>query len=230
MSTGEYSIFLAEDNEGIREALTDALVSRGYKVLVARDGDEAMVMVRAHAFDLALLDVAMPGKDGFEVLSSIVRDRPGTPVLMLTAKGDIEDRVRGLTLGADDYIVKPFDLRELLARIQAVLRRSPERPRADLPTELCGALLNHETHVLTFIGGSESQLTSKEYDLLAYFMAHPNRVISRDELLRRVWSIDPKATDTHSVEVTMKRLRTKLGSDASVCLETLRGSGYRWRS
>ena len=129
MSDSAYTILIAEDDDSIRHALTDVLTASGYEVLALEEGLAAIHAVRERNFDLALLDVAMPGADGFQVLQAMSEERPGTPVIMLTARGEEEDRVQGLKLGADDYIVKPFSIRELLARIEAVLRRSPERPR-----------------------------------------------------------------------------------------------------
>ena len=214
MSDSAYTILIAEDDDSIRHALTDVLTASGYEVLALEEGLAAIHAVRERNFDLALLDVAMPGADGFQVLQAMSEERPGTPVIMLTARGEEEDRVQGLKLGADDYIVKPFSIRELLARIEAVLRRSPERPR----------------RLITFKDGRETSLTAREFEFLTYMATHPNRVITRDELLRRVWDVDPRLTDTRSVEMTVMRLRDKLGAISASPLETLRSQGYRWNS
>ncbi len=171
----------------------------------------------------------MPGADGFLVLRVITEERPGTPVIMLTARGEEEDRVEGLRLGADDYIVKPFSIRELLARITAVLRRSPERPKQIKEVSIPGATLNSVERKLCFDNGTEAGLTSREFEPLSYLAPHPGRTVTRDELLRRVWDMDPRLTDTRSVEMTIKRLRDKLGESATP-LETLRGQGYRWNT
>lgn len=157
-------------------------------------------------------------------------ERPGTPVIMLTARGEEEDRVQGLKLGADDYIVKPFSIRELLARIEAVLRRSPERPRQLREIRIPGATLDSANRLITFKDGRETSLTAREFEFLTYMATHPNRVITRDELLRRVWDVDPRLTDTRSVEMTVMRLRDKLGAASASPLETLRSQGYRWNS
>ena len=157
-------------------------------------------------------------------------ERPGTPVIMLTARGEEEDRVQGLKLGADDYIVKPFSIRELLARIEAVLRRSPERPRQLREISIPGATLDSVNRLITFKDGRETSLTAREFEFLTYMATHPNRVITRDELLRRVWDVDPRLTDTRSVEMTVMRLRDKLGAASASPLETLRSQGYRWNS
>ena len=124
MSDSAYTILIAEDDDSIRHALTDVLTASGYEVLALEEGLAAIRAVRERNFDLALLDVAMPGADGFQVLQVMSAERPGTPVIMLTARGEEEDRVQGLKLGADDYIVKPFEVKELLARAHAVLRRT----------------------------------------------------------------------------------------------------------
>lgn len=230
MNDSAYTILIAEDDEGIRHALTDALTLSGYEVLAMHDGISAIQAVRDHNFDLALLDVAMPGADGFQVLQVLTEERPGTPAIMLTARGEENDRVQGLKLGADDYIVKPFSIRELLARIEAVLRRSPERPRQIKAISIPGATLDTDNRMLAFEHGEKTTLTAREFEFLMYMASHPNRIITRDELLRRVWDVDPRLTDTRSVEMTVMRLRDKLGSTASVPLETLRSQGYRWNS
>ena len=211
MSDSAYTILIAEDDDSIRHALTDVLTASGYEVLALEEGLAAIHAVRERNFDLALLDVAMPGADGFQVLQAMSEERPGTPVIMLTARGEEEDRVQGLKLGADDYIVKPFSIRELLARIEAVLRRSPERPRQLREISIPGATLDSANRLITFKDGRETSLTARE-------------------LLRRVWDVDPRLTDTRSVEMTVMRLRDKLGAISASPLETLRSQGYRWNS
>ena len=216
MSDSAYTILIAEDDDSIRHALTDVLTASGYEVLALEEGLAAIHAVRERNFDLAL-----------QVMSE---ERPGTPVIMLTARGEEEDRVQGLKLGADDYIVKPFSIRELLARIEAVLRRSPERPRQLREIRIPGATLDSANRLITFKDGRETSLTAREFEFLTYMATHPNRVITRDELLRRVWDVDPRLTDTRSVEMTVMRLRDKLGAASASPLETLRSQGYRWNS
>ena len=149
---------------------------------------------------------------------------------MLSARGGEEDRVQGLKVVGDDYFVKPFSIRELLARIEAVLRRSPERPRQLREIRIPGATLDSANRLITFKDGRETSLTAREFEFLTYMATHPNRVITRDELLRRVWDVDPRLTDTRSVEMTVMRLRDKLGAASASPLETLRSQGYRWNS
>ncbi len=227
---GYYKILLAEDDPSIRQALSDALELSGYQLILAEDGQYAIEALMRENVDLVLLDVSMPRKSGFEVLQYIAKEQIGTPAIMLTAKGEEEDRIMGLKLGADDYIVKPFSIRELLARIEAVLRRSPERPKQVKTASIPHAQLDLETRQLSFDSGNALILTTREFDLLKYFMTHPDRIITRDELLRRVWDMDPRLTETRSVEMTIMRLRDKLGEQASTPLETLRSQGYRWNS
>lgn len=149
---------------------------------------------------------------------------------MLTAKGTEDDRVTGLEKGADDYIVKPFSIRELVARMEAVLRRSPERPLIDSELPLPSATLMAADHSIVTNGGEVIALSTREFDLLHYLVTHPDRTISKEELLRRVWDLDPKAVETRSVEMTMTRLRDKMGPVISASLQTQRGQGYRWAS
>lgn len=222
-----FSILLVEDEDDIRNILKDALEAAGYKVMASSDGLSALSMVREYFFDLVLLDVGLPGADGFEVLSVINKEKKGVPVIMLTARGAEDDRINGLKLGADDYIVKPFSIRELFARIEAVLRRSPERPKESGKVKIPGASLDAENRILSFPNGQSVGLTGKEYELLLHMVNHPGRIVTRDELLRRVWEVDPRLVETRSVEMTIARLREKLGS-VSPLLETLRGQGYRW--
>lgn len=184
-----YRILVVEDDHAIRNGLADALAVSGYDVLSARDGYEAMEMIHAEEYDLALLDVVLPGANGFELLKRIREDRSTVPVLMLTAKGAEADKVKGLKLGADDYVVKPFSLLEVLARIEAVLRRSPERPSA------VNRVMLPEGH-LGFAaapgsGGGAGGADHKEFDLARHLAANAGRIITREEILARVWKMDP---------------------------------------
>lgn len=223
-----YRILLVEDDPGIRQALVDAFTRREYLVIPAADAKEGLRLATEENYDLALLDIALPGGSGLDILSYINKNRAGTPAIMLTAKGTEDDKVRGLESGADDYIVKPFSIRELIARMEAVLRRSPERPLVQSEIPLPGGVLNVAEHSILKNDGTVIALSSREFDLLHYLASHPGRIISREELLRRVWDLDPKAVETRSIEMTMTRLREKLGPDLSVALYTKRGQGYRW--
>ena len=222
-------VLIVEDDSNIAELLNLYLEKEGFEPLVAKDGGKGVEQFRAFQPDLVLLDIMLPVMDGWSVLKKI-RESSKVPVIMLTAKGETSDKVSGLEMGADDYIVKPFSIRELLARIEAVLRRSPERPRQLREIRIPGATLDSANRLITFKDGRETSLTAREFEFLTYMATHPNRVITRDELLRRVWDVDPRLTDTRSVEMTVMRLRDKLGAASASPLETLRSQGYRWNS
>ena len=225
------ALLLVEDNEDILANLYAFFEPMGYVLDCARNGKAGLQMALEHDFDCIVLDVMLPGLDGVSLCRRLRQEHKcATPVIMLTARGEEEDRVQGLKLGADDYIVKPFSIRELLARIEAVLRRSPERPRQLREIRIPGATLDSANRLITFKDGRETSLTAREFEFLTYMATHPNRVITRDELLRRVWDVDPRLTDTRSVEMTVMRLRDKLGAASASPLETLRSQGYRWNS
>ena len=223
-----YRILVVEDDAPIRVGMVDALTASGYEVISASDGEEGKALALSEEYDLALLDVVLPGADGFSLLKTIRGDRSGLPVIMLTAKGEENDRVRGLKLGADEYVVKPFSIRELLARIEAVLRRSPERPRAlagiDLPE---GRVCPHK-RVVIFPDGREEQLTNKEFELLRHLAGHPGRIISREEIMSRVWNMDARLVESRSIDTTLARIREKLGKVNGEKIRTYRGRGYVW--
>lgn len=222
-------ILVAEDDTPIRQALTDTLTGAGYDVLAAEDGRRALELLLTREVDLALLDVNMPQLTGFQLLRIMSKECPGIPSIILTAHGEEQDRVKGLELGADDYVVKPFSIAELLARIAAVLRRSPGRQRAAGTTLLFpGGKLDPTTRSTTADDGTPITLSEKEFDLFRYFLTHPNRVIPQEELLLRVWGISAHPGKTRTVPVTLTRLREKIGSAAAACFENARGRGYKW--
>lgn len=223
-----YKILVVEDDAAIRTGMVDALTMSGYVVIEAKDGYSGQKLSRSEEYDLALLDVVLPGPDGFSLLQEIRADRPTVPAIMLTAKGDENDRVKGLKLGADDYVVKPFSVRELLARIEAVLRRSPERPEVLEVVELPEGKLDLEARRVVFPDGREEKLTNKEYELVKHLATHPGRVVSKDEIMTRVWKMDPRMVETRSVDTTLARLREKLGAINGEMIHTLRGRGYTW--
>lgn len=222
-----YRILVVEDDHAIRNGLTDALTVSGYDVLSAKDGYEALEMIHAEDYDLALLDVVLPGVNGFELLRRVREDRATVPVLMLTAKGAEADKVKGLKLGADDYVVKPFSLLEVLARIEAVLRRSPERPSAVTRVILPEGYLDFTGRTLVF-GDGQVVLTTKEFDLARHLAVNAGRIITREEILTRVWKMDPRLVETRSIDTTIARLREKMGKRNAGVIRTLRGHGYVW--
>lgn len=222
-------ILVAEDEESIRQVLADTLAGAGYAVLTACDGREALNLLLRERVDLALLDVNMPEITGFQLLRMMAKECPGVPSIILTAHGEERERVKGLELGADDYVVKPFSIAELLARIAAVLRRVPARRVAPVEgISFPGGQLDPETREVIPHHGDRAALTEKEYELFRYFLMHPGRVISQEELLLRVWGSDRSAGRTRTVAVTLTRLRDKLPKAAAASFENIRGRGYRW--
>ena len=224
-------ILVIEDDKAIRRGLVDALRFESFHVFEADTAKTAVDLAVTLECDLILLDLLLPGGDGFTILQKVREVRPTLPVIILTARGDEADRVKGLHLGADDYVVKPFSIKELVARIRAVLRRSPGRPLdltcvrfADAGTE--ADLLPRASCGLPF--GERAELSEKEVELLRYLAANPARAISREELLRSVWRIDPQGAGTRTVDMHVARLREKLRDDADQprLLLTVRGKGY----
>ncbi len=226
----ERLILVAEDDEAIRHALVDVLSGGGYDVLQAVDGEEALRYLLTREVDLALLDINMPKIDGFKLLRIIAREYPGLPSIILSAYGEERERVKGLELGADDYVVKPFSRAELLARIAAVLRRSPVRRISGEESLLFpGGRLNPETRCAEFENENVLiPLRDKEYALFHYLLSHPGRVISQEELLLRVWGTRSTASETRTVAVTVARLREKMGERVASHIKNVRGRGYTW--
>jgi DNA-binding response OmpR family regulator len=222
-------ILIVEDDAAVRRGVADAFGASGYTVLEAADGPRGLEKALGADPELVLLDVMLPELDGIEVLRRLRRERPGLPVILLTARGAEADRVRGLRTGADDYVVKPFSVIELIARVEAVLRRSAERPQRALDeVTLAGRVIDFERRQVA-VAGRTIDLTERETDVLAYLVANPERVIDREELLRYVWKIDPKGLTTRTVDMLVARLREHLGDDpgAPEVIATVRGRGYR---
>lgn len=222
------SILTVEDDAAIRRGIVDALRYSGYQVFEAARGDTGRDMAVGRAYDLLLLDVVLPGCDGLDILRAVREARPTQPVILLTARGEENDRVEGLRLGADDYVVKPFSVKELLARVDAVLRRSPERPREVATIRMPGAVADLNRLEVRFDDGQRTELSDKEVSLLSYLAGNAGRVISRDELLRRVWQLDPRGVSTRTIDMHVTRLRGKLRDDADEprLVLTVRGKGY----
>jgi two-component system alkaline phosphatase synthesis response regulator PhoP len=221
-------LLLVEDDPTLRQALTFNLSREGYDVTTAGDGEGALDAARSDRLDLILLDVMLPGLSGVEVLRVLRREGVSTPVIILSAKGDEIDRVVGLKVGADDYIAKPFSRPELLARIEAVLRR--HRREADEPErreELAfGTVRIDVARREVMVDGQPIHLTTKEFDLLAHMAASPGRIFTRDQLLSRIWGYD-YIGDGRTVDVHVSWLRGKLrGRDGHNHFRTVRGVGY----
>ena len=200
-------------------------------MLEAATGTTGLAQAQRATFDLLLLDLILPGPSGFEILETVRATRPTLPVIILTARGDEADRVKGLRLGADDYVVKPFSVRELLARVEAVLRRSPERPQRVESVPLPGGVADLARCEVRFQDGQRTELSEREVELFRYLAAHAGRAISRAELLRRVWRLDPKRIETRTIDMHIANLREKLRDDPDhpQLLLTVRGRGYMIR-
>ena len=221
-------VLVVEDDSAIRRGLVDALQFAGYEVLQAANGQEGLAQALRATFDLLLLDLILPGCSGFEILQELREARPTLPVIILTARGEEQDRVKGLRLGADDYVVKPFSVRELLARVEAVLRRSPERPNTVDKVPLPGGVADLGRHEVRFNDGARSELSEREVELLRYLASHPGRAIAREEILLRVWRLEQKHFETRTIDMHVAHLREKLRDDPDrpKVLLTVRGKGY----
>jgi DNA-binding response OmpR family regulator len=229
--TSHATVLVVDDEPTIVEVVARYLERAGYETLEAGDGIEALRLAELRRPDLIVLDVMLPGVDGIEVLRRL-HERPGTPVpvILLTARGEEPDRLVGLRRGADDYVVKPFSPAELVARVDAVLRRVSPPPDEAPPAVEVGQLRIDPLMRTVTLDGNELSLTQREFDLLAYLAAHPGQVFSRDQLMEAVWEY-PVFSDTSTVTVHVRRLRAKLGDDPSKprFIETVWGIGYRLR-
>lgn len=224
------TILTIEDDPAIRRGIVDALEFNRYKVLESGDGDDGLNKATHANYDLLLLDLALPGTPGLEILRQVRKVRPTQPVIILTAKGDESDRVQGLKDGADDYVVKPFSIKELMARVEAVLRRTPERPTNKEQIEFQTGVADLERRELRFADDSRAELSEKESELLSYLANNSGRAISRDELLSSVWKLNPKGISTRTIDMHIARLREKLrdNKEKPEILLTVRGKGYMW--
>jgi len=234
MATADHargSILVVDDEPTISEVLCRYLERAGYRTRVAGDGHAAMAAVHAQAPDLIVLDLMLPGIDGLEVMRRVrEHDRDHTAIILLTARGEESDRVIGLRLGADDYVVKPFSPAELVARVDAVLRRNDVRDDSpELPLHF-GALEIDLAGRRVLVAGEEVVLTQREFDLLAFLAGHPGQVFTRDHLMEQVWRFS-FYSDTSTVTVHIRRLRAKIEPEPAQprYIETVWGVGYRFR-
>lgn len=218
------TILVVDDKPSVREMLQDYLSGQGFRVITAEDGQAALYVARYEKPDLVLLDIMMPHMDGYHFLPAFRRESRA-PVILLTAKLEESDKVQGLELGADDYVTKPFGLRELLARIRAQLRRAGEPPVTHNTVRAGDVVIEKDTRIVQ-VGGREVNLTLSEFDLLATLAANPGRVFSRDELLDVLGGV---ASVGRTVDVHIRNLRTKIEPDPAnpQYIETVFGAGYR---
>ncbi len=229
----EKTVLIVEDEKNIVDILRFNLERKGYRTLEAYDGEEGLRKARTEKPDLILLDIMLPKMIGFDVCEALRKDGDNVPILLLTAREEEDDKVRGLEIGADDYITKPFSMREVVARVEANIRRtSMAAPAgtaaADSAMPVAGDLaINTDSHQV-FRGGKAIDLTQREYELLTFLASHPNKVYSRVDLMEQVWNYGYVGDDVRTVDVTVRRLREKIEADPAspVYILTRRGAGY----
>ncbi len=222
------NVLLVEDDARVADFIGRGMRSESWHVSVATDGETALAMLDTERFDVVVLDRMLPGISGLEVCSRIRARQDPTPILMLSALGDVEDRVSGLRIGADDYLAKPFDFDELLVRVHALTRRAAgafDAPGAELAVLSIGSIRFNTASLEVHCGERLVSLTPIERDILKLFLQNPGRVLSRERILNKVWSVN-KDPQTNIVDVYVRRLRQKLGA-AGDLIETVRGAGYR---
>jgi len=224
------SLLIVEDEPAVARGLRDAFEFRGFRVAVAEDGEAALATAREGTFDAILLDIMLPKVSGFTVMETLRAEGDTTPTIMLTARGEEEEKVRGLVAGADDYVVKPFSVTELVARVEANLRRREMDLAPPETLSFDGVTVDLERHTVVRDGETE-ELPLRETNLLRYLMMNRERVVSRDELLERVWEYpNAKGVETRTVDNYIVRLRQKVEPDPSNprVVVTVRGRGYRY--
>jgi DNA-binding response OmpR family regulator len=227
--SSQKTVLVVEDDAAIRRGLVDALQFAGYAVIACADGQDGLDTALAAQLDLAILDVMLPKRSGIAVLSGIRAARPALPVILVTARGAEQDRVHGLQQGADDYVVKPFSSKELLARVTAVLRRSAERPSDVGRLTVAGRAIDFDRREVERPDRSRVLLSEKECELLRYLVNNRGRAIARAELLERVWGLPPGGDQgTRAIDMHIVNLRDKLAdpSERPVVVLTVRGKGY----
>ncbi len=219
-------VLVVEDNRHLANSLKKGLENQGYAVDVVYDGEEGLKFSEVTAYDVLILDIMLPKKNGLDLCRELRRRKIAAPIILLTARGAVDDRVAGLDSGADDYLVKPFAQQELFARLRALLRRNTSQKSGLL--EVADLMVDPATHFVQR-GGQEIELTAKEYALLEFFMRHPNQMITREMIERHIWSYDFECT-SNIIDVYVRRLRRKIDDLSNVkLLETVRGAGYRLR-
>lgn len=225
-------LLIVEDEEAISQGLQDLFTFHGYDVTLATDGEKGLKLALTGHYDLILLDVMLPIQDGFSVCNAIRQQDREQPIIMLTAKSQGEDIENGLTLGADDYVTKPFSVRQLVLRVEAVLRRSQKLKSREIHIDLGAQLtLNTENLTAQFAEKPPFELTRREVELLQYLHSEKHRPVSREELLHKIWGYHKNSTiETRTVDIHMTKLRKKIENNPKdpQRLVTVRGEGYRW--
>ena len=224
------TVVVVEDEGAIRRGVVDTLRMAGYEPIEAADGEVGLLEARRADVDLVLLDLLLPKKDGFDVLAELRVTHPSRPVIILTARGSEDDRVRGLRGGADDYVVKPFSARELLARVEAVLRRSADRPAPVVRMSGGDTVVDCARQEIHHRDGERITLSEMEANILLRLAAHAGRAVSREELLACVWGLRDGGIETRAIDMHITRLRQKLADRSSKSdlewIVTVRGKGY----
>lgn len=229
MST-KRTVVIIEDEEAIRRGIVDVLTMAGFQTAEAADGVAGLEEAKRAGVDLILLDLLLPKMDGFDVLNELRLSHPALPVIILTARGSEDDRVRGLRSGADDYVVKPFSARELLARVEAVLRRSPERPEPAITISAGDTVVDCARREVCYANDKRIALSEMEAAILLRLASHSGRSVSREELLSCVWGLRDGTVETRAIDMHITRLRQKLTGESSDSsfewIVTVRGKGY----
>jgi DNA-binding response OmpR family regulator len=224
----QQKILVIEDDPAVRAGIVDALRYAGYAALEADEGPGGLESAVRANYDLLLLDLVLPGLDGLEILKEVRRTRPTLPVIILTARGGEDERIAGLRLGADDYVVKPFSVKELLARVEAVMRRTPGRPDEVADVPFPAGVADVGRRQVRYDDGGRCELTEREAALLRYLAGNAGRPVARDEILASVWRVNPAGFETRTIDMHVARLREKLRDDPSAprVILTVRGKGY----
>lgn len=219
---------VVEDDAAIRRGVVDALRAAGHQPFEAVRADDARRLAIERDFDLVLLDLVLPGGSGWDILQTVRAARPTLPIIVLTACGSEDDRVDGLRLGADDYVVKPFSVRELLARVAAVARRTNLEKSGPAQVAFRGGVIETPSGRVQFDDGTTAMLSEKESGILAFLAQRAGHVVSRTQLIAGVWGLNPKGLTTRTVDMHITRLREKLGDDAAdpQIVQTVWGRGY----
>ena len=227
MKQGKANLLIVEDDPAILQGLSDVLIFNGYSVEGVKDGRAGLDLILSRHFDLVLLDVMLPSLDGFSICSQVREQKPAQAIIMITAKGSETDIVQGFQAGADDYVPKPFSLRELIVRVEAVLRRSG-KCLGDERLEWRGIVFDG-TNLRAWNGSQSLDLTRREMDIMVYLHRHQQRIVSKKELLTQVWHYADADIETRTVDIHILKLRKKLAAlvDQVEMIETVRGEGYR---